>query len=204
MCRVWGSLDKQQVLGLALETRAQGHSPAPWKDWESSAGPVTQRNQSRGRMGDKKRLRPRERRGHKWTWSHAKARGAQERHSHTQRRPRAKDLVLILSSQWDWFQSLGRAEPRVEAKWLLFQSATRKRSQVHHYTVESTSAEFLVQIIRLRLHETLANCTHTMWTALIKTDGPGSPSPVPSWVIPIPRRKTTAWLLTSEIQTWSF
>ena len=35
---------------------AQGHSSAPWKDRESVAGSMIQRNESRGRMGNKKRL----------------------------------------------------------------------------------------------------------------------------------------------------
>ena len=55
MCRVWRSLDKQQVqqlvLGCALEKKAQGHSSAPWKDRESVAGSMIQRNESRGRWG---------------------------------------------------------------------------------------------------------------------------------------------------------
>lgn len=71
-------------------------------------------------------------------------------------------MILILSWEWDWVQSLGQAEPRVRLNGSCLERprATRKGIQVHHYTVESRSVEFLVQIIRLGLHEMFRNWTH--------------------------------------------
>lgn len=48
------------VGGSALETRVQGHSSTPWKDRGCSVRPVTKRNLSRGRKGNK-RLGPKRR-----------------------------------------------------------------------------------------------------------------------------------------------
>lgn len=48
------------VGGSALETRVQGHSSTPWKGEGCSVRPVTTRNLSRGRKGNK-RLGPKRR-----------------------------------------------------------------------------------------------------------------------------------------------
>ena len=127
--------------------KAQGHSSAPWKDRERAAGSMIQGNKNRGRMGNKKELGSEVKRGRKWTGVMDEIVEFRSEAAEPQGRQRAEELMLIPSSQWGWFQSLGWAEPGVEVKGLLLERAAHPRSHIHHRTVESTSAEFLLQII---------------------------------------------------------
>ena len=95
----------------------------------------------------------------------------------------ATEWMLTLSLQWDGFQSLSQAEPRVRAKWLLFLRAkgnTLKKpssplhSWVHGSWVLGTNDKCVAPWNIHKLHKYSHPCNQPR----TRPSGPGNPSPV--------------------------